>query len=67
MAQVNQPQFSGEYMVQDSDHLSDSSRAVNKAKGGNVRQADQSQSGSRQQGGDQASSRQHGGQRRQAQ
>jgi hypothetical protein len=62
MAKVgnNAAQFSGEYMIQDRDHLSEPSTAPRP----NARQAEQSQSRNRQQGhGDQNASGQQGGER----
>lgn len=48
----NESQFSGEYMIQDRDHMSGVGQPKAKANG-SVRQAEQSSSGARQQGGDQ--------------
>jgi hypothetical protein len=53
----------GPYMVQDLDHMVVSNQPASKAKRGGASQAEQSQSASRQHGGDHASTRQ----RRQAQ
>lgn len=67
MAQVgnNEDRFGGEYMIQDSDHMSEISQGKDKANRGDVRQAEQSQSGGRQQGsGDQSAGGQQGGERR---
>ena len=53
--------FGGEYMVQDSDHMSESGQTADNANHGGVRQSEQSQSEGRQQGGgDQNASRQQG-------
>jgi hypothetical protein len=55
----------GQYMVQDSDHMSQSRPAPDKAKRTGSRQTEQSQVGGRQQGGnDHGNSRQQGGERR---
>jgi hypothetical protein len=67
MAQVqnNQSRFGGEYLIQDSDHMSGISERSNAAQVGAVRQSDQSQTGSRQQGGgDQHAGSQQGGERK---
>jgi len=62
MAEVNQNRFGGEWMVQDSDHMSGIPQAAEDASLFNARQADQAQSGGRQQGGnDQGAGRQQGG------
>lgn len=64
----SEARFGGQYMVQDRDHMSDISQVPDKATRGSVRQADQSQAGARQQGGDDNSAgRQRAEQRRQAQ
>lgn len=66
-AQQNDPtRIGGPYMVQDCDHLSDSERAQNDSQRG-ARQAQQSQSHNRQQGGDQTGDWHQNDQRRQAQ
>ena len=62
MAQVHN-QFSGEYMVQDSDHMSGIPLVGAKANRGTTRQVEQSNSDDRHQGGDQHGSRQQGGER----
>ena len=60
---TNQSRFGGEYMIQDSDHMSDIPQTTDNAKRG-ARQSEQSESNARQQGGDHA---QHTAGRRQAQ
>jgi hypothetical protein len=69
MAQFgNNDRFGGEFMVQDSDHMSGIDRQADKANRGNVRQTEQSHSAGRQQGsGDHGTAHQQGGRRRQAQ
>ena len=63
----NQSRFGGQYMIQDSDHMSEIEQTTDKANRGGVRQSDQSQSGGRQQGGDdQSASTQQAGGRRQS-
>jgi hypothetical protein len=54
MTQVgnNQDRFGGEYMIQDSDHMSGIAPSNDQADTGSNKQADQSQNDSRQQGGD---------------
>jgi len=67
MAQVgnNENRFGGEFMIQDSDHMSEIDQSADSANRGNVRQVEQSQTGARQQGsGDQNASSQQGGERR---
>ncbi len=61
----NQSRFGGEYMIQDSDHMSEIPQSTDKANRG-VRQAEQSHSESRQQGGDQGEGARQGGGRRQS-
>ncbi len=58
MSQVKKDtsRLGGPYMIQDRDHTVD----ANQSGTGDFRQADQSQSGARQQGGDHAASRQQG-------
>ena len=53
MAQAgnSEDRFGGEYMIQDHDHMSEIGQSSDNANRG-VRQADQSQSDRRQQGGD---------------
>jgi len=64
----DQSRFGGQYMVQDRDHMSDISEVSNKPGRTGVRQADQTQTGARQQGGDdQVAGPQQGGRRRQVQ
>jgi hypothetical protein len=76
MAEVrNESRFSGPYMVQDRDHMSEIPAGPEEAGVGGSRQPEQSQSSSRQQGsvdqrssreqghGDQGSSQQGGGRR----
>ncbi len=60
MAQVgnSENRFSGEYMVQDSDHLSEIGQTTGKARRGNSGQAEQAHNVSRQQGGESASASQ---------
>src|SRR5271155_5147510 len=63
MAQVrnSEDRFGGEYMVQDSNHMSGINQVTDKANRGNARQAEQSQAGGRQQGsGDHNASSQQG-------
>jgi len=63
MTQVgnNENRFGGQYMIQDHDHMAEINQSSDKAKRGDVRQTEQSQSNGRQQGaGDQRSSRQQG-------
>lgn len=50
----NDVRFSGEYMVQDSDHLGAIPQTTDKATRVTVRQPEQSQSGGRQQNGGKA-------------
>ena len=67
MAQVGNSaeRFGGEFMIQDSDHMSDIKPVTEKASRGNARQAEQSQAGARQQGSvDHGTSSQQGGERR---
>ena len=67
MAQVGNSaeRFGGEFMVQDSDHMSEINPVTEKAGRGNARQAEQSQAGARQQGNvDHGASSQQGGERR---
>ena len=63
MAQVSnsEDRFGGEYMIQDRDHMSEIDQATDKANRGGVRQSDQSQSDTRQQGGEDRASKQQGG------
>jgi hypothetical protein len=63
----NVSRLGGQYMVQDRDHVSEANELADTAKRGNIRQAEQSQSGGGQQGGgDHSASRKQGEQRRQA-
>lgn len=57
MAQVgnNEDRFSGEYMIQDHDHMSEITLKNDKATRGGARQSEQSQDTGRQQGGDEPS------------
>jgi hypothetical protein len=68
MAQVrNEDRFGGEYMVQDSNHMSGINPATDNANQGNARQAQQSQTGNRQQGSqDNNAASQQGSDRRQS-
>ena len=66
MSQVgnNQDRFGGQYMVQDRNHMSEINQVTDKTNRGGVRQAEQSQSDGRQQGGNQsAGARQESGPR----
>ena len=69
MSQVgnNENRFGGEFMVQDSDHMSGIDQSTERTNRSGGRQADQSQVGGRQQGNsDQSASGQQGGERRAA-
>jgi hypothetical protein len=69
MAEVrnDESRFGGQYMIQDRDHMSDIAQTSDKANRSGVRQSEQSQSESRQQGaGDDSAGRQQGGGRRQS-
>jgi hypothetical protein len=66
MAQVNdQDRFGGPYMIQDHDHMSGIQETTDKAARGGVRQSQQSQPESRQQGGDDQGAKSQGEGRRQ--
>jgi hypothetical protein len=50
--QNSEDRFGGPYMIQDHDHMSEIGQGPDKANSDRVRQADQSHSSGRQQGGD---------------
>ena len=63
----NEDRFGGEFMVQDSNHLSGTNPTTDTANQGKARQAQQSQSGNRQQGSlDNDAASQQGSERRQS-